>query len=124
MRRVYELVAQAAPSSATVLLRGESGTGKELVAHAIHYGSARSARPFVRVSCAALPESLVESELFGHEGAFTEPKGRRPGRFELADGGTLFLDEGQISPAVQVKLLRVLQEREFESGRRDGARPR
>ncbi|MBK9966060.1 MAG: sigma 54-interacting transcriptional regulator [Holophagales bacterium] len=116
MRRVYELVAQAAPSSATVLLRGESGTGKELVAHAIHYGSARSARPFVRVSCAALPESLVESELFGHEaGAFTGAKGRRPGRFELADGGTLFLDEvGEISPAVQVKLLRVLQEREFE----------
>jgi Nif-specific regulatory protein len=116
MRQVYELVAQAAPTSATVLLRGESGTGKELVAHAIHYGSPRSARPFVRVSCAALPESLVESELFGHEaGAFTGARGRRPGRFELADGGTLFLDEvGEIPPAVQVKLLRVLQEREFE----------
>ena len=116
MRRVYELVAQAAPSSATVLLRGESGTGKELVAHAIHYGSPRAARPFVRVSCAALPESLIESELFGHEaGAFTDARGRKPGRFELANGGTLFLDEvGDLSPAVQVKLLRVLQEREFE----------
>ena len=116
MRRVYELVAQAAPSSATVLLRGESGTGKELVAHAIHYGSPRASRPFVRVSCAALPESLVESELFGHEaGAFTDARARRPGRFELANGGTLFLDEvGELTPAVQVKLLRVLQEREFE----------
>ncbi len=116
MRRVYELVAQAAPSSATVLVRGESGTGKELVAHAIHYGSPRSTRPFVRVSCAALPESLVESELFGHEaGAFTGARARRPGRFELAHGGTLFLDAvGDLSPTVQVKLLRVLQEREFE----------
>ena len=116
MRSVYELVAQAAPSNATVLVRGESGTGKELVAHAIHYGSPRSARPFVRVSCAALPESLVESELFGHEaGAFTDARAQRPGRFELANGGTLFLDEvGELSPGIQVKLLRVLQEREFE----------
>ena len=116
MRQVYELVAQAAPTGATVLVRGESGTGKELVAHAIHHGSPRSGRPFVRVSCAALPESLVESELFGHEaGAFTDARARRPGRFELAHGGTLFLDEvGELTPAVQVKLLRVLQEREFE----------
>ena len=116
MRQVYELVAQAAPTGATVLVRGESGTGKELVAHAIHHGSPRSGRPFVRVSCAALPESLVESELFGHEaGAFTDARARRPGRFELAHGGTLFLDEvGELSPSVQVKLLRVLQEREFE----------
>ncbi len=116
IRQVAELVSQAAPSSATVLVRGESGTGKELIAHAIHYGSPRAERPFVKVSAAALPESLVESELFGHEaGAFTGAHGRKPGRFELAHGGTLFLDEvGDLPATIQVKLLRVLQEREFE----------
>lgn len=116
MRDVYDQVAQVAHTNTTVLIRGESGTGKELVAHAIHYNSPRSSRPFVKVNCAALPESLIESELFGHEkGAFTGAIGRKRGRFELAEGGTLFLDEiGDLSPALQVKLLRVLQEREFE----------
>ena len=116
MEELYEQVAQAAPSDTTVLIRGESGTGKELVAHALHYNSRRAARPFVKVSCAALPESLIESELFGYEpGAFTDARAQKKGRFELADGGTLFLDEvGDLSPATQVKLLRVLQEREFE----------
>jgi Nif-specific regulatory protein len=116
MRDVYEQVAQVAPAGATVLIRGESGTGKELVAHAIHYNSPRSSKPFVKVNCAALPESLIESELFGHEkGAFTGAVARKRGRFELAEGGTLFLDEiGDLSPTMQVKLLRVLQEREFE----------
>jgi len=116
MREIYEQIAQVAPTATTVLIRGESGTGKELVAHAIHYHSPRSARPFVKVNCAALPESLIESELFGHEkGAFTGAVARKRGRFELAEGGTLFLDEiGDLSPALQVKLLRVLQEREFE----------
>ena len=116
MEELYEQVAQAAPSDTTVLIRGESGTGKELVAHALHYNSPRAGKPFVRVSCAALPESLIESELFGYEpGAFTDARARKKGRFELADGGTLFLDEvGDLSPATQVKLLRVLQEREFE----------
>ena len=116
MRDVYEQIAQVAPSGATVLIRGESGTGKELVAHAIHYNSPRPSKPFVKVNCAALPESLIESELFGHEkGAFTGAVARKRGRFELAEGGTLFLDEiGDLSPAMQVKLLRALQEREFE----------
>jgi Nif-specific regulatory protein len=116
IRDVYEQIAQVAQSGTTVLVRGESGTGKELVAHAIHYNSNRSARPFVKVNCAALPESLIEAELFGHEkGAFTGAISRKKGRFELAEGGTLFLDEiGDLSPAMQVKLLRVLQEREFE----------
>jgi Nif-specific regulatory protein len=116
MRDVYEQIAQVAPSGATVLIRGESGTGKELVAHAIHYNSPRSSKPFVKVNCAALPESLIESELFGHEkGAFTGAIATRKGRFELADTGTIFLDEiGDLSPAMQVKLLRALQEREFE----------
>ena len=116
MRDVYEQIAQVAPSGATVLIRGESGTGKELVAHAIHYNSTRSSKPFVKVNCAALPESLIESELFGHEkGSFTGAVARKRGRFELAEGGTLFLDEiGDLSPAMQVKLLRALQEREFE----------
>ncbi len=116
MQRVYELVGQAAPVQTTVLIRGESGTGKELIAHAIHYGSPRAAGPFVKVSCGALPETLIESELFGYEpGAFTDARTQKKGRFELAHGGTLFLDEvGELSPATQIKLLRVLQEREFE----------
>ena len=97
-------------------MRGESGTGKELIAHAIHYNSLRANKPFIRVSCAALPETLIESELFGYEkGAFTGAQGRKKGRFELAEGGTLFLDEiGDLNVTTQIKLLRVLQEREFE----------
>jgi Nif-specific regulatory protein len=116
MQIVYDQIAQVAKSQSTVLVIGETGTGKELVAHAIHYNSDRADRPFIRVHCAALPESIIESELFGHEkGAFTGAVGERKGRFELADGGTLFLDEiGDISQALQIKLLRVLQEREFE----------
>jgi Nif-specific regulatory protein len=116
MQDVYDQIAQVCRSMTTVLIRGESGTGKELVAHAIHYNSARAGKPFVRVNCAALPETLVESELFGHEkGAFTGALATRQGRFESANGGTIFLDEvGDFSPATQVKLLRVLQEREFE----------
>jgi len=116
MRQVYEQVAQVARTNTTVLLRGESGTGKELIAHAIHYNSARSKKPFIKVSCAALPHDLIESELFGYErGAFTGAQATKKGRFELAEGGTLFLDEiGELNLSTQVKLLRVLQEREFE----------
>ncbi|QSR85205.1 nif-specific transcriptional activator NifA [Methylacidimicrobium sp. B4] len=116
MQEVIALTHQVAPSRSTVLLRGESGTGKEAIARAIHFLSPRRNGPFIKLNCAALPESLLESELFGHEkGAFTGALHERKGRFELAHGGTLFLDEiGDISPAVQVKLLRVLQEREFE----------
>ena len=116
MQDVYDQVAQVCKSTTTVLIRGESGTGKELVAHAIHFNSPRSGKPFIRVNCAALPETLVESELFGHEkGAFTGALATRQGRFELANTGTIFLDEvGDFSAATQVKLLRVLQEREFE----------
>ena len=116
MRRVFEQIAQVVGTGATVLIRGESGTGKELIAHALHHHSPRAGKPFVRVNCAALPETLVESELFGYErGAFTGAQARRKGRFELADGGTLFLDEiGELSPSTQAKLLRVIQEREFE----------
>src|SRR6266853_1358833 len=116
VRQVYEQVAQVAATNTTVLIRGESGTGKELIAHAIHYNSLRAKKPFVKVSCAALPDTLIESELFGHErGAFTGAEARKKGRFELAEGGTLFLDEiGDINPNTQIKLLRVLQEREFE----------
>ena len=113
---MYEQVAQVARTNTTVLIRGESGTGKEMIAHAIHYNSPRSKKPFIKVSCAALPESLIESELFGYErGAFTGAQAAKKGRFELAEGGTLFLDEiGDVSPSTQVKLLRVLQEREIE----------
>ncbi|HMK35445.1 MAG TPA: nif-specific transcriptional activator NifA [Desulfomonilaceae bacterium] len=116
MQMVYDLIAQVSRSDTTVLIRGESGTGKELVAHAIHYNSLRSAKPFIKVNCGALPESVVESELFGHEkGAFTGAIATRKGRFELAHGGTIFLDEiGDLSPTTQIKFLRVLQEREFE----------
>ncbi len=116
MKQVYEQIAQVAQTSTTVLIRGESGTGKELIAHAIHYNSTRAEQPFVKVSCAALPETLIESELFGYEkGAFTGAQGRKRGRFELAHGGTLFLDEvGELNLPIQVKLLRVLQEGEFE----------
>ncbi len=113
---IYKKVLQVSKSNATVLLRGESGTGKELIAKAIHFNSPRFNKPFIKVSCAALPETLLEDELFGHErGAFTGAADTRIGRFELASEGTLFLDEiGDISPATQIKLLRVLQERKFE----------
>ncbi|NLT67904.1 MAG: sigma 54-interacting transcriptional regulator [Acidobacteria bacterium] len=116
MRHVYEQIAQVAGTGTTVLIRGESGTGKELIAHAIHYNSPRAKKPFVKVSCAALPDTLIESELFGYEkGAFTGAQGRKPGRFEMAEGGTLFLDEiGDLNLTTQIKLLRVIQEREFE----------
>jgi DNA-binding NtrC family response regulator len=116
MHRVFEIVDQVAPSKSTVLITGESGTGKELIASAIHQRSNRASGPFIKLHCAALAETLLESELFGHErGAFTGAVARRDGRFQLADGGTLFLDEiGEISPALQVKLLRFLQEHEFE----------
>jgi DNA-binding NtrC family response regulator len=116
LRDVLDKVEQVAPTNSTVLLRGETGTGKELVAHAIHINSPREEKPFVRVNCAALAPGVLESELFGHEkGSFTGALARRPGRFELADGGTLFLDEvGDLPMEVQIKLLRTLQEREFE----------
>ncbi|MDX2052425.1 MAG: sigma-54 dependent transcriptional regulator [Polyangiaceae bacterium] len=116
MQQVFKSIAQVAGSRATVLLTGESGTGKELVAAAIHHRSPRREAPFIKLHCAALAETLLESELFGHEkGSYTGADRRREGRFEQANGGTLFLDEiGEISPSTQVKLLRVLQEREFE----------
>lgn len=116
MQIVYDQIAQVCRSPATVLIHGETGTGKELVAHAIHYNSDRADQPFVKAHCAALPETIIESELFGHEkGSFTGATTDRKGRFELAHGGTLFLDEiGDIPPSIQIKLLRVLQEREFE----------
>ncbi len=123
MKDVFELVQKVADSRATVLITGESGTGKEMIAKAIHKQSSRNKKPFIAISCAALPETLLESELFGHEkGAFTGADNMKQGRFELADGGTLFLDEiGEIPPLIQVKLLRVLQEREFE--RLGGTKP-
>ena len=116
MQKVFDEIALVLSSDATVLIRGESGVGKELVAHAIHYNSPRAKRPFVKVNCAALPESVIESELFGHEkGAFTGATAQRKGRFEAAHGGTIFLDEiGDLSPPTQIRMLRVLQEREFE----------
>ncbi len=116
MQRVFDMVRQVAKWNTTVLIRGESGTGKELIANAIHYNSPRHTGEFIRVNCAALPENLLESELFGHEkGAFSGAVNQHKGRFERADGGTLFLDEiGEISPAFQAKLLRVLQEGELE----------
>ncbi len=116
MQEVLSLVRRVAPSEATVLIRGESGTGKELIAQAIHYSSPRASRPLVRLNCAALPETLLESELFGHEkGAFTGAYATRKGRFEVANGGSLFLDEiGDLPLHLQAKLLRVLQEKEFE----------
>ncbi|HEY5374460.1 MAG TPA: sigma-54 dependent transcriptional regulator [Polyangiaceae bacterium] len=116
LRRVLDVATQAAPSSATVLILGESGTGKELIARYIHSKSGRANGPFVAVNCAAIPESILEAELFGHErGAFTGAIAKREGRFARARGGTLFLDEiGELSPAVQVKILRVLQEGEYE----------
>ncbi len=115
-QKAYLLAAKVADSNASVLILGETGTGKEYLARAIHYQSSRANGPFVKVSCAALPESLLESELFGHEkGAFTGAIARRLGRFEMADGGTIFLDEiGDTTPATQIKLLRVLQEKQFE----------
>jgi Nif-specific regulatory protein len=116
MRRVFEQARLVAKWNTTVLIRGETGTGKELIANAIHYNSPRAKAPFVKLNCAALPENLLESELFGHEkGAFTGAMTQRKGRFEQADGGSLFLDEvGEVSAAFQSKLLRVLQEGEME----------
>jgi DNA-binding NtrC family response regulator len=116
LQRVFDVIDQVAPSKASVLITGESGTGKELVANALHQRSPRAKGPFIKLHCAALAESLLESELFGHErGSFTGAMARKDGRFSLADGGTLFLDEiGEISPSIQVKLLRFQQEHEFE----------
>jgi Nif-specific regulatory protein len=116
MRNVYDLMSSVSKADATVLIMGESGTGKELVAQAIHYNSLRSKKPFIKVNLAALPETVIESEMFGHEkGAFTGALNMRKGRFEMADGGTIFLDEiGDLPASIQIKLLRVLQEKEFE----------
>ncbi|MCE5341638.1 MAG: sigma 54-interacting transcriptional regulator [Planctomycetaceae bacterium] len=116
IKQIYRLIEQVADSNATVLIRGESGTGKDLVAHAIHYNCSRASKPFVKVNCTALPETLLESELFGHEkGAFTGATERKIGRFEKASGGTIFLDEiGDFSMNLQVKLLRIIQFKEFE----------
>src|SRR5712692_3085519 len=122
-RAVYEFIAKVAPADTTVLIRGESGTGKELAAHAIHLNSSRSAKPFLAINCATLTETLLESELFGHEkGAFTGAIAQKRGKLEIADGGTVFMDEvGELTPLIQAKLLRVLQAREFE--RLGGTRP-
>ncbi|MCL4477124.1 MAG: sigma-54 dependent transcriptional regulator [Nitrospirae bacterium] len=116
MKKVFSLIERVSASDATVLILGESGTGKELVATTIHYQSKRKDKPLIKVNCAALPEGLIESELFGHEkGAFTGAVKRKPGRFELANGGTVFLDEiGDLPPSTQAKILRVIQERQFE----------
>jgi Nif-specific regulatory protein len=116
MREVFKLIEQVSKTQATVLIRGESGVGKELIADAVHYGSNRKKKPFVKVNCSALPESLIESELFGHEkGAFTGADYQKKGRFELAEGGSIFLDEiGDLPLQIQVKILRVLQQKQFE----------
>ncbi|MEX2088138.1 MAG: sigma-54 dependent transcriptional regulator [Bacteroidota bacterium] len=116
MQKIFKMIGKVAPSDVTVLIEGETGTGKELVANAIEYHSRRREKPFVKVNCSAIPEGLLESELFGHEkGAFTGAHQQRQGRFELADGGTLFLDEiGELSPALQPKILRVLEQGEFQ----------
>ena len=116
MKEIFQFLARVAPSDSTVLIEGESGTGKELVARALHRNSGRKNKPFVAINCAAIPETLLETDLFGHErGAFTGAAVQKKGRLEVADGGVVFLDEiGELAPALQVKLLRVLQEREFE----------
>ena len=116
MRKIVDVIAQVAPTDITVLISGESGVGKEVVAKAIHNASARSRRPFVTVNCGAIPEGIIESELFGHErGSFTGASDQRKGYFELADGGTIFLDEiGELPLAAQVKFLRVLENGEFQ----------
>jgi Nif-specific regulatory protein len=123
MKEIYQFLAKVAPTDSTVLIEGESGTGKELVARALHRNSPRSGKPFVAINCGAIPETLLESDLFGHErGAFTGAASQKKGRLEVGDGGVVFLDEiGELAPALQVKLLRVLQEREFE--RVGGTRP-
>lgn len=116
MRKIIDMISRVADTKSTVMIYGETGTGKELAAHSLHYLSSRNDKPFIKVNCAAIPDSLLDSELFGYDkGAFTGAAVKKPGRFELANGGSIFLDEiGDISPAVQVKLLRVLQEREIE----------
>jgi Nif-specific regulatory protein len=116
MKEIFQFLARVAPSDSTVLIEGESGTGKELVAKALHRNSPRATKPFVAINCAAIPETLLEDDLFGHErGAFTGAATQKKGRLEVADGGVVFLDEiGELAPALQVKLLRVLQEREFD----------
>jgi DNA-binding NtrC family response regulator len=116
MQEIFATIERVAPTRATVLLAGESGVGKDLIARAIHFHSPRRDRPFVKINCTALPENLMESELFGYEkGAFTGANTTKPGKFEQADTGTVFLDEiGDVPPSIQVKLLRILQEREFE----------